>query len=289
MFAKVKSRIALADLIQGAVVQSANDACIVIAEGMAGSEAAFAERMTERARTLGLARSTFRNATGLPAEGQVVTARELVDLARHIWRTYPEFYGTYAQPDFTWNNITQRNRNPLLAMDIGADGLGTGYTEASGFSIVGSAAQGGTRLFLAMSGMQSEQERAREARRLLEWGRDSFQRMRFLEPDEIVGQAQVFGGARPAVDLVAHQPVAIFVPKGDAGAVSARIVYDGPLPAPVREGDEVGTLEVLVSGTTSVRAPLYAAETIERGSIHRRAFDAVLELVGGWMRLALPA
>jgi D-alanyl-D-alanine carboxypeptidase (penicillin-binding protein 5/6) len=152
MFAALGSSIRLEDLIQGVIVQSANDGCIIIAEGMAGSEENFAQLMNERAREIGLTRSVFRNSTGLPAEGQFVTARELVRLAAHIWREYPEFYRYYSQADFTWNGIFQRNRNPLLGMNIGADGLKTGYTEASGYAIAGSVERDGRRLFVALSG-----------------------------------------------------------------------------------------------------------------------------------------
>ncbi|HEU4987232.1 MAG TPA: D-alanyl-D-alanine carboxypeptidase family protein, partial [Rhizobiaceae bacterium] len=164
MFAALGSTIRLEDLIQGVIVQSANDGCIIIAEGMAGSEENFAQLMTERARALGMTQSVFKNSTGLPAEGQVVTARELVMLAQHIWREYPEFYKYYSQSEFTWNKILQRNRNPLLRMDIGADGMKTGYTEESGYAIVGSVNRNGRRLFAAMSGMESAEERAEEAR-----------------------------------------------------------------------------------------------------------------------------
>ena len=149
MFAKLNSQIRLEDLIQGVVIQSANDGCIVIAEGMAGSEVNFATLMNERARAIGLEKSVFKNSTGLPAEGQLVTMRELAQLAMHIWREYPDRYGYYSQRDFTWNKIKQRNRNPLLAMDIGADGMKTGFTEESGYAIVGSVNRDGKRLFVS--------------------------------------------------------------------------------------------------------------------------------------------
>ncbi|HEV7416450.1 MAG TPA: D-alanyl-D-alanine carboxypeptidase family protein, partial [Tianweitania sediminis] len=150
MFAALKSQLTLHELIQGVIVQSANDGCIIIAEGLAGSEAAFVELMNKRAAEIGLTRSVFKNSTGLPAEGQVVTLRELTQLGEHIWRTYPDFYKIYSQPDFTWNKIFQRNRNPLLRLEIGADGMGTGYTEASGYAILASAEQNGQRVFAAL-------------------------------------------------------------------------------------------------------------------------------------------
>jgi D-alanyl-D-alanine carboxypeptidase (penicillin-binding protein 5/6) len=212
MFAKLKSAIRLEDLIQGVTVQAANDGCIIIAEGLAGSEANFAAQMTERARQIGLEKSTFVNSTGLPADGQQTTVRELALLALHIWREYPDLYRYYGQKDFTWNKITQKNRNPLLAMDIGADGLAVGMSEASGFGIVGSVSHNGARLIAAMSGLASDRERAEEARKLLDWGIRSFQKTEIFARNEVVGEAQVFGGAKSGVALRAKGPVNIFVP-----------------------------------------------------------------------------
>jgi D-alanyl-D-alanine carboxypeptidase (penicillin-binding protein 5/6) len=284
MFAKLKSVIRLEDLIKGVVVQSANDGCIIIAEGMAGSEENFAALMTERAREIGLKQSVFKNSNGLPAEGQAVTVRELVQLATHIWREYPEFYKYYSLPDFTWNKITQRNRNPLLTMNIGADGMKTGFTEESGYGILGSVSRNGKRLFAAMSGMASERERAEEARKLLEWGIRAFQRSELFAENEVVGEAQVYGGAKSGVPLKAKGPVAIFVPITNKDRLVARIVYEGPLVAPVEEGTPVGTLRVWIGDTLSQETPLFAAESVGVGSLHQRAWDAVGELAVGWLR-----
>ncbi len=284
MFAALKSVIRLEDLIKGVVVQSANDGCIIIAEGMAGSEENFAALMIERARVIGLKQSVFKNSNGLPAEGQAVTVRELVQLAVHIWREYPEFYKFYSLPDFTWNKITQRNRNPLLTMNIGADGMKTGFTEESGYAIVGSVTRDGKRLFAAMSGMASERERAEEARKLLEWGMRAFQKSELFAENEVVGEAQVYGGAQPGVPLKAKGPVAIFVPITNKDRLIARIVYEGPLVAPVEEGTQVGTLRVWIGDTLSQETPLFAAESVSVGSLHQRAWDAVGELLVGWLR-----
>jgi len=284
MFAKLNSEISLDDLIRGAIVQSANDACIVIAEGMAGSEEAFAQMMTERARAIGLTQSVFKNPHGLPAEGQVVTARDLVKLAEHLWRTYPEFYSYYAMPDFTWNGIFQRNRNPLLRMDIGADGLSTGATEESGFAIVGSIERQGRRLFLVLGGLASDKERADEARRILDWGMQAFEKRQIFAANEIVGEAQVYGGAKGAVPLKAGGAIAVLLPKEATEPVSARVVYQGPLEAPVVEGQQVGALKVWIGETLSQEAPLYAAAPVEQGTLSQRALGAIRELAIGWMR-----
>lgn len=284
MFAKLKSEIRVEDLIKAVIVQSANDACITLAEGLAGTEENFAVMMTERARQIGLTKSIFKNSNGLPAEGQIVTMRELAQLGRHIWKEYPEYYRFYSLREFTWNKITQPNRNPLLGMENGADGMKTGYTEASGYAIVGAVQRDGSRVFAAMSGMASEQERAEESRKLLEWGLRAFEKTDLFEADAIIGEAQVFGGTKSRVALKAKDKISLFVPLSNMDRLVARIVYNGPLAAPVREGTPVGTLKVWIGDNMSQETPLYAAETIELGSLQQRALDAVGELMVGWLR-----
>ena len=284
MFAKLKSAIRLEDLIQGVTVQAANDGCIVIAEGMAGSEDSFAAQMTERARQIGLKTSTFVNSTGLPADGQQTTVRELALLALHLWRDYPDFYRYYGLKDFTWNKISQKNRNPLLAMDIGADGLAVGASEGSGFGIVASASHNGTRVIMAMSGLANDKERAEEARKLLDWGARSFEKTEIFAKDEVVGEAQVFGGAKSGVTLKAKGPIDIFLPITNRDKLTARIVYTGPVAAPVEEGQPVGALRVWIGDTLSQETPLFAAESISVGTLPQRALDAVKELAIGWLR-----
>jgi len=284
MFAALKSTIRLEDLIQGIAVQSANDGCIIVAEGMAGTEENFAQLMTERARELGLAKSVFKNSTGLPADGQVVTARELVELSMHLWRDYPEFYKYFAEKEFTWNKITQRNRNPLLTMDIGADGLKTGYTEDSGYALVGSVSRDGRRIFAALSGLTSDRERSEEARKLLDWGMRSFRKTELFADGDVVADAGVYGGAKSTVPLKARGPVSILVPITNRDRLTARVVYDGPIMAPVEEGTQIGTLRVMIGDTLSQETPLYAAASIGKGTLHQRALDAVGELLVGWMR-----
>ncbi|MDA4843750.1 D-alanyl-D-alanine carboxypeptidase family protein [Hoeflea poritis] len=283
MFAEINSSIPLADLIRGVIVQSGNDACIVIAEGMAGSETNFAEMMTERARSLGLEKSVFANSTGLPHPDARVTVRELVILARHIQQTYPEYYAIYSELDFTWNKIFQRNRNPLLRANIGVDGLKTGFTEESGYGIVSSIERDGRRLFLAMSGMSSIKERAEEARKILEWGLRSFEKRELFSEGEIIGNASVYGGEQSKVALMAGGPVNIFVPVTNADRLKARIVYNWPLAAPVDEGHPVGVLNVWIGDTLSQQTPLYAAEAVPKGPLHKRAFDALQELMLFWL------
>ncbi len=283
MFAKLNSDIRLEDLIRGVIIQSANDACIAIAEGMAGSERAFAGLMNERAREIGLKKSTFRNSTGLPDEEQRVTVKELAYLARHIQTTYPEYYKFYSEPEFTWNKIRQRNRNPLLSANMGADGMKTGHTKASGYSIVGSAMQNGQRLILVLSGMESKKQRRDESRKMMQWGFRAFKPIALFEKGEVVGEARMFGGAKTGVALKAKGPLKIFVPVGNRDRLRARIVYKGPVLAPVEEGARIATLQVEIGGVLSQETPLFAAESVGTGTISQRAYDALGELLLGWM------
>lgn len=284
MFAEVNSSVPLDALIKGAAVHSANDASIAIAEGMAGSEENFARLMTDRARVLGMETSTFVNPTGLPEEGQKVTARELAELALHVWRTYPGYYGYFAVPEFEWNGILQRNRNPLLALGIGADGLKTGFTEASGYAILASVVRDGRRLFVALGGMESESERIEEARKITDWGMRAFEKRELFAAGDTVGQVNVYGGALSELDVRADGPVAVFVPLIEPERLTARIVYQGPVTAPVEEGSEIGTLEIWLGDTLSQTTALYAAETVGPGTLQQRALDAVEELLIGWLR-----
>jgi serine-type D-Ala-D-Ala carboxypeptidase (penicillin-binding protein 5/6) len=284
MFAKLGSDIRLDDLMHAIVIQSANDACIAIAEAFAGTEEKFAEAMTARARQIGLTQSVFKNATGLPAAGQVVTMRDLIMLARHIWKEYPEFYPIYGQREFEWNKIKQRNRNPLLAMDIGADGMKTGFTESSGYAIVGSSSRNGRRLFMALSGMATERERAEEGRKMLEWGIRAFEKRELFPENEIVGEALVFGGMQQGLKLVAKGAVSVFVPVATADLLNAKVVYNGPVNAPVQEGAEIGKLQVFVGERLLREAPVFAAESVETGNLTQRAKSAAYELMTGWFR-----
>lgn len=284
MFAEVNSPVALGDLLQGVIVQAANDGAIAIAEGMAGSEADFASLMNERARAIGLTGSEFRNATGLPAEGQRTTARDLVLLAQHLWREYPDLYRYFGQREFTWNKIFQRNRNPLLAMEIGADGLAVGASEEGGFGIVGSLARDGRRVFMALSGIPTDKARPEEARKVLEWGMRAFETLTIFKEGEIVGEVSTYGAERSALPVMAHGPVAILVPIANRDRMIARIVYQGPIEAPVEQDTRVGDLKVWIGDELSQQTPLYAAVALQRGPLHYRAVDAIKELAIGWLR-----
>jgi D-alanyl-D-alanine carboxypeptidase len=283
MFASLKSEVPVSDLIRGVVIQNANDGCIILAEGISGTEAEFAARMTARAKDLGLGRSTFGNATGLPEAQSFSTARDLVGLARHIHREYPEYYPLYAQPDFEWNKIFQRNKNPLLALNMGVDGLGAGFAEGAGYALVASIERGGTRLFLALGGMASDKERLEEARRILEWGLSSFETKVLFTPGEVVGQASIYGGETRHVDLVAREPIDIYLPSENPERLTGRIVYKWPLRAPVAEGQAVGTLRIFAGERLVREVDLVAAHRVGTGSLVSKATDALLELMFFWL------
>ncbi len=283
MFAKLNSEIPLEDLIRGVIIQSANDGSIIIAEGLGGSEAAFANLMNERARRLGLNNSNFVNSTGLPAENQYVSIRDLAKLARHVITEYPNYYRYYSEPEFEWNKINQRNRNPLLPMKIGADGMKTGYTEASGYAIVGSAVRDGQRLIAILSGMESKKQRAEEARKILDWGFRAFEKIKLFDDNEVLGEASVYGGVKSGVEVVGKGPVEIYLPIGNRDKLKARIVYKGPIMPPVEQGAKVATLKVWIGDELSQEIDLYAAETVEKGGLQRQAVDAIKELLFGWL------
>jgi D-alanyl-D-alanine carboxypeptidase (penicillin-binding protein 5/6) len=284
MFAALHSKVSVDDLLHGMIIQSANDACIVLAEALAGNEAAFGAKITKRAREIGLTQSTFANSNGLPDPGTQVTTRELGMLARYIIQTYPKFYELFGQREFTWNKIRQYNRNPLLGMEIGADGLKTGFTKEAGYGLVGSAVQNGLRLIVAINGLKSAKERADEAKKLLEWGFKNFERRVLFAKGQTIGSAKVYGGAEGHVPLMTDSEVRVMVPKAGGDRLTARIVYTGPVPAPVAQGAPIGFLKVRRNENVILQMPLKAAEPVAKGTLSQRALDAVAELVIGLFR-----
>ena len=282
MFAELGSSLKLGDLLRGIIIHSANDGCIAVAEGMAGSEPIFADMMNEQARKLGLIGSHFTNATGLPDPQQYMTARDLAKLANHIIRDFPDFYKIYGETEFTWNKITQRNRNPLLDMNIGADGLKTGFTEEAGYGLVGSAVRDGQRLIVVVGGTKTEKERAEEARKLLDWGFRAFERSTLFDAGEVVAEAKVYGGSQRSVGLVGNGPIDLLLPRGSRDLIKARVVYEGPVSAPVEEGQRIGVLRVTIGDDLTKETPLYAANFVGTGTISQRAVDGLEELLLGW-------
>ncbi|MFL5135140.1 MAG: D-alanyl-D-alanine carboxypeptidase family protein [Microvirga sp.] len=286
MFAKLNDRIKLSDLLRGIIVQSGNDASIAVAEGIAGSEDNFATMMTRRAREIGLPKSTFRNSTGYHHPDQKVTARELALLANHIIETYPDLYKIFGEREFTWNKIRQQNRNPLVFLDIGADGLKTGNIDESGYGLIGSAVQNDQRLIVVVNGLKTAKDRAAESRKLLDWGFRAFETQQLFAEGQVVGEAQVFGGNRRSLPLVSKKPIRVLVPRGEGERVTARILYTGPLKAPVEKGAEVARLQVNRGDMQALEMPLYANEDVQEGTLSQRALDGLLEFSTGWVRRA---
>ena len=279
MYAAIHSRISVNDLLRGMIIQSGNDACIVLAEGIAGNESEFAVKMTQRARQLGMTKSTFTNSNGLPDPNMQVTVRELAIVARQIILNYPQFYELFGEKDFTWNKIRQQNRNPLLGLSIGADGLKTGYTKEAGYGLVGSAVQNGLRLIVVVNGLKTPKDRADEAKKLLEWGFRAFEHRVLFAEGQTIGEAKIFGGAQSRVPLVATGSIRIMVPKNGPERLIARMVYNGPVPAPIKEGQPIGKLKVWRGENVILEAPLKAAQDVPQGNMPQRAFDAASEMV----------
>ncbi|MFN7011211.1 MAG: D-alanyl-D-alanine carboxypeptidase family protein [Allorhizobium sp.] len=283
MFAALNSQLRVDDLLKGVAVQMANDACIILAEGMSGSEAAFADRMNERARALGLTASAFANPTGLPDPGNRTTLRDMVTLARHLQTTYPEFYRLFTVPEFEWNKILQRNRNPLLGRSAGVDGLASGFAEESGYALVASAERNGRRLFLAMSGLASDKERTEEAIRLFDWAFGAFEMRHLFKPGQVIGAASVYGGAAGDVGLVAEGPVDVFVAIDDPERLQAKIVYRWPLRAPITAGAEIGVLKISSGERLLREVTLRSAAAVGEGTLRQKAGDALFELLFFWL------
>jgi D-alanyl-D-alanine carboxypeptidase (penicillin-binding protein 5/6) len=282
MFAAIHSQVRLEDLIHGIIVDSANDACIAIAEGLAGNETAFGALLTKRAREIGLEKSTFTNAEGFPDPNLRVTAREMAQLARHIMQTYPDFFPYFAEREYTWNNIRQQNRNPLLGMGIGADGMKTGETTEAGFNLVGTAVQDNFRLIVVITGAKSDKERGDEAKKMLEFGFHGFEARVLFAEGQTIGEAKVFGGDSSYVPLVAPSGlVKVMMPRNANDRLLARIVYTGPVPAPVTKGQPVGKLMVWRGDNLALEVPLAAAEDVGPGSMSQRAMDGATELMIG--------
>jgi D-alanyl-D-alanine carboxypeptidase (penicillin-binding protein 5/6) len=284
MMVPLNTRIRVDELIKGIVIQSGNDAAIAIAEGISGSEDAFARRMTEEARALGLTKSTFRNATGLYDPGHLMTARELAILGRYIIREFPEQYAQFSTREFRYRTHRFINRNPLLFMNIGADGLKTGFIKEAGYGIVGSAKQDNRRLIVVVNGLATDAERKEEARRLLEWGFRSFGEFKLFEAGDVIGKARVWGGDRMFLPLIGNGELSVVLPRFPANQkLSAEIVYKGPLKAPIKKGDPVAKLRVTSSSSASTEVQLYAAEDVQPSSKIRRGLDTLLHMAIRWI------
>lgn len=281
MFVEVGKKVTVEDLIQGIVVQSGNDACVVVAEGLAGTEDAFAAEMTQRAHEIGMTSSTFKNASGWPAKGHLVTARDLSILARRTIREFPQFYHYYSEKSFTYSGIRQGNRNPLLYNTPGADGLKTGHTQIAGYGLTGSVIRDGRRLVLVLNGLDSVRARAEESARLMEWGFREFQNYKLFAAGDVVAQADVWLGDKPSVPLVATADTVLTLARKARKGMKVTLVYEGPVPAPIKRGAEIAKLVITAPDTKTIELPLVAGADVGKLSAFRRIGAAVGYLVWG--------
>ncbi len=264
MFVPYPGRVKVEDLVRGMIIQSGNDACIVLAEGLAGSEEAFVEQENEKAKELGLNNSHFANVSGLPDPNEYVTARDLALLARRLIVDFPEYYHYDAEKDFTYNGIRQGNRNPLLYKDLGADGMKTGHTEEAGYSLTASAVREGRRVIMVMGGLQSMKARAQESERLLEWAFREFNDFRLVKAGDTIDQAEVWLGTEAKVPVTIVKDVVVTLPRAARRSMKATVHYDGPVKAPVTKGETVGKLTFTADGVDPVEIPLVAMQPVEK-------------------------
>lgn len=281
MFAKVNSRIPVESLIRGIIVQSGNDACIAVAEALAGSEKAFAEEMTIRARELGMSKATFANSTGWPDPKQKMTASELAILARHIIINLPEFYPYFDERRFTWNGIKQSNRNPLLYLNVGVDGLKTGHTEESGYGLVASGVNKDRRLIMVINGTDSNRARSEESQRLIEWGYREFRSYKLFSAGDVIDNADVFQGVYDKVPLVVAHDVSVLMTRANKRNLVTKAEWDGPLNAPIKTGQRVGVLNLSAPDMRTVRIPLLAGADVEQLGIFGRLMNSAKSMILG--------
>lgn len=281
MWVALNSDVAVDDLLKGIIVQSGGDACVVVAEGLGGSEAGFADMMNSRAKELGLTHSHFVNSSGLPDPGQYMSSEDLAKLSAHIIHTYPEYYKYFAIKEFTWSNIRQPNRNTLIGEATGVDGLKTGHTDAGGYGIVASAQRNGRRLILVINGMKSEHARIDEARRLLDIGFREFKDYRIARKGDVIATADLWGGAKDDVGVTVRDPLTVMMPVESRPQMKVKFRYDGPIHAPVTAGQQIGTITVSVPGKPDKSVPAIAAEGVPANGFIDRMMTGLQVLVFG--------
>ncbi len=278
MFVREGDRIRIEDLIRGVIIHSGNDACVVLAEGLAGSEDAFSQRMTERALELGMDMSIFANSTGWPHPSHRMSARDLIFLTQRMITEFPEYYHYFAETDFTWDKVSQKNRNPLLYLDIGADGLKTGHTEEAGFGLVGSAIRNDRRVAFIISGLDTAKARSVESERLVTWAFREFKTGKIANAGQIVGEAEVWIGDADTVPLAPKEDVIATAPYGELDGMKVSVRYDGPIEAPIALGQPIAELVVEAPGLPPVSTPLVAAAAVGRGGLISRVTAALTTL-----------
>ncbi|HLJ21617.1 MAG TPA: D-alanyl-D-alanine carboxypeptidase family protein [Stellaceae bacterium] len=275
MFVPYPGRVKVEDLVRGMIIQSGNDACIVLAEGLAGSEEAFVDQMNEKAKQLGLNNSHFANVDGLPDPNEYVTARDLALLARRLIVDFPEYYHYDSEKDFTYNGIKQGNRNPLLYKDLGADGMKTGHTDEAGYSLTASAVRDGRRVIMVLGGLPTGKARQQESERLLEWAFREYNDFRLLKAGDVVDQADVWLGSEAKVPVTVEKDLVVTLPRAARRSMKATVHYDSAIKAPITKGQTVGKLTITADGVDPVERPLIANQSVAKlGPIERIAVAA---------------
>ncbi len=289
MFLNTRDKVRVEDLIKGVIVLSGNDACVVLAEALAGSEAEFARAMTARAQQLGMTQSHFVNPNGWPDPGQKMSARDLVTLASHIIRDFPEYYKYFAIREFPFDNrspANRYNRNPLLRMNIGADGLKTGHTKEAGYGLVGSAVRNGRRVIVMISGLETAQDRATEGAKLINWAFRQFVEKKVLKAGQVMGEADVWLGTSDKVGLQVARDVSLLLPVTSKDRLKGEIRLNAPVAAPITKGQKLGSLTVTVPGLKTVTVPLVAASTVDKAGFASRLWLSAKILGGKVLELA---
>ncbi|NNE85267.1 MAG: D-alanyl-D-alanine carboxypeptidase [Alphaproteobacteria bacterium] len=287
MFVKVGDEVTVEDLLRGVIVQSGNDASIVFAEAISGSEEAFGELMTKRGEEIGLEGTVFRNSTGWPDPDHVTTPRDMAKLAEYVIREFPDNYKYYSEREFTYGKsldgkpIVQSNRNPLLYQGVGADGLKTGHTEAAGFGLTASGERKGRRLIMVIHGMDSVRTRSQESRRLFDWGFREFTNVALFKAGEPVETANVWLGDKPSVQLMLEEDFTVTLPRGARTGMKVTVKYQGPIQSPIAKGQQVATLEIIGPGFEPISRPLLAAEDIGQKAFFGRIGSAISFIIFG--------
>lgn len=282
MFVPLNAMVSIQDLLKGIIIHSGNDACIVAAEGLAGTEENFAAMMTEKAREMGAQLTTFRNASGWPDPEHMTTARDLTIISHRLISDFPEFYGMFGEKEYVFNNIRQWNRNPLLYKNIGCDGIKTGHTDAGGYGIVASVLQGNRRLILVVNGLPTEQARANEVLKLITWGIQTFDNYTLFKPGDVVDAIPVWLGTENFVEATVPHDIVMTLPKLSRKGLKVDIVYDTPISAPVPKGTEIGKLVVsLPSQELPIEFPLVTAKSVGRAGFFKRIKDSFSYLIWG--------
>jgi D-alanyl-D-alanine carboxypeptidase (penicillin-binding protein 5/6) len=264
MFLRAGSRVNVEDLIRGVIVQSGNDASIVLAEGLSGSEGAFSDSLNENAKKLGMDSSNFLNASGWPDPEHYTTARDLSKVTIATIQNFPKYYHFYSQKTFTYAGIKQNNRNPTLYKDIGADGLKTGHTAAAGYGLAASAIRNGRRLVLILNGLKTSRQRSLESERILDWGYRVFSNYKLFKPRQIVTHAKVWMGDKSRVGLVLDKGLVMSLRKNIVDKINIKAVFNEPVPAPISKGDQIGKLLVSVPGKNQLEIPMYASQGVAK-------------------------